>query len=315
MPIQTPRHTRGWTRHLEGWQPALLSVVIAASVAVLVVPRDVEPRDVPPPDVNPKALAELRRLDEALAARAESEVLDADIRALGSAIRAFGRADAAGDEEGIWDGRRKIADALGPAFGVGQEFVLVLRAYQLRRFLMEVRHWEVTGEVSEELLSLGGGFVAMLKRNAWCEGCTEGDVRMRRALLDDASMRALYKRRWSEITGIRAPAFELSLEEQRALFRFFFAHPIGLDSEKPAFGASRNTPYADAYALKKVEEFFALDPAYPGLYARGVLLYRLGRFHDAVQAFQRHLEASPDGPHTLRAQNYLRASLQRSVEP
>lgn len=315
MPIQTPHHPRGWTRHFEGWQPAILSVSIAASVAFLVVPRDVEPRDVPPPGLNQRELAELKQKDISLAAQAERELLDADIRALGSAIRAFGRADAAGDEEGIWDGKRKIADALPAAFAVGEEDVLRLRAYQLELFLREVRRWEATAQESDDLKELGGGFVAMLVRNGWCEGCAPGDANMRRLLVDEAALRALYKKRWTEITGLRGAAFHLSLAEERALYRFFLAHPIGRSGDPTGQPPSGSAPYADAYMLKKVEELGAIDPAYPASYARGVLLFKLGRFRDAVLAFQKHLDTSPDGPHTLRAQNYLRASLERTGEP
>jgi tetratricopeptide (TPR) repeat protein len=70
----------------------------------------------------------------------------------------------------------------------------------------------------------------------------------------------------------------------------------------------------DQYRLKKIDEIAALDPAYPSDLARGIVLYRLGRFLPAVQAFRRHLEASPDGPFTLRARGYLRAALGRASE-
>lgn len=317
MPIRSPRHTQGWTRHLEGWQPAVLSVLIAGSVAALVVPRSVEPADVPPPAVNERVLEDVRRADQALCARAEREPLDADVRALGSALRAYGRADAAGDETdetAVWDGQRRIADTVPAALAVGEADVLRLRAYQLERFLMRVRQWEATGEIAEELLELGGGFLAMLRRNGWCEGCEEGSG-TRRVLADDAAVRAMYKLRWNELTGITKPSFEPSLDERRALYRFFFAHPIAAGRPNVWGEKARQTAYAYAYALKKVEEFSAIDPAYPVSYARGILLYRLGRFRDAATAFQRHLEGAPDGPYTLRAHNYLRASLEKALSP
>jgi len=44
------------------------------------------------------------------------------------------------------------------------------------------------------------------------------------------------------------------------------------------------------------------------------VLYQLQRYPLAVEEFRRHLDASPDGPYTLRAQNYLRAALERARE-
>jgi len=68
------------------------------------------------------------------------------------------------------------------------------------------------------------------------------------------------------------------------------------------------------YRLKKLDELAAVDPSFPVHLARGVVLYQLQRYPLAVEAFRRHLERAPDGPFTLRAQNYLRAALGRARE-
>jgi len=44
--------------------------------------------------------------------------------------------------------------------------------------------------------------------------------------------------------------------------------------------------------------------------ARGILLLRLGEAESAVLSLETHLRAHPDGPHTLRARNYLKAGLE-----
>ncbi|MEZ4310178.1 MAG: hypothetical protein R3F14_19220 [Polyangiaceae bacterium] len=66
----------------------------------------------------------------------------------------------------------------------------------------------------------------------------------------------------------------------------------------------------DQKRIEKIRELGALDPSYPAAFAEGVVLFRLGRFELAAQAFERHLAAHPDGPWTLRARNHLKASLE-----
>lgn len=258
---------------------------------------------------EPRALARARAADEDLAEKAEREPLDADIRALGSAVRAYGAADAAGDERAVVEARRQVAIAAAQALAQGEEGVLRLRAYQLRAFLRAVREWELTGSEDRDLAELGGGFLAMLDRSGWREG--------RRVLLDDAAKRAAWKRRWNELTGVNRPAFEPTIDEHRAFYRFVLAHPLGLPGAPiggplAQGGTGPDSAAHDQYRLKKIDELAALDPAYPAQLARGIVLYRLGRYLPAVQAFRRHLDASPDGPFTLRARSYLRAALARA---
>jgi tetratricopeptide (TPR) repeat protein len=101
---------------------------------------------------------------------------------------------------------------------------------------------------------------------------------------------------------VQGPPFDPTLDEERALARFLLMSP-------PNEAQGRR---ADEYRLKKIGEIAALDPTYPRHLARGVVLYHLGQFADAADAFQRHLDVSPEGAHTLRAQNYLRAALGRA---
>jgi hypothetical protein len=66
--------------------------------------------------------------------------------------------------------------------------------------------------------------------------------------------------------------------------------------------------------MRKIEELAAVDPSYPADLARGVVLYGLHRYAASTELFRRHLDVHPDGPFTLRAQNYLKASLARAAE-
>ena len=143
----------------------------------------------------------------------------------------------------------------------------------------------------------------LMRRSGWAD-------ERRRLALDEAALRASFKKRWNDVTGMKGPALALTLDEERALLGFLLRHP-----PRPPGGVSapsRARAHEDQVRLKKVEELGAVDPAYPVDLARGVVLYRLRRYPLAVQAFARHLAAHPDGPHALRAQNYLRAAIGRA---
>ncbi|WP_437574381.1 hypothetical protein [Sorangium sp. So ce887] len=337
---------RGWKRHLEGWEPGLVALFIAGSAAILAVPRSVEPAELPLPLADAQALAQARDADIARAGEAEQLGLDAEVRELGSAIRAFGVVDADADhtEAELLAARRRVLEAVGPALAQGDEAVLRLRAYQMSSFVREVRRFEATGEESDELRELGGNFIGLLRRNTWLrrgEAGPRGGDEARRIAMDGAVLGVLFKKRWGAIVGLQRAPFGVALDEERALFKFLLSHPLGgrsaqdLAAPPAAEAAARpeqqagepgpRSPAAalraaeaqraeEHYRLKKIDELAALDPAYPRHLARGVTLYRLGKFVQSAEAFRSHLEQHPDGAYTLRAQNHLRAALERASE-
>ncbi|MDI3290396.1 hypothetical protein [Polyangium sp. 15x6] len=300
------RVAKGFGRLLEGWQPGLVAVFLAGSAALLAVPRSVPPEGLPAPLVEPRMLAEAAALDDARARAVETKPLDADVRALGSLLRAFGRADARGDEAMLAELRRQIGPAAARALAQGEDAVLALRAYQLRSFLREVRRFVSTGETSDELVELGGPFADVLTRNGWCEGAPPCVMHM-----DERALRASFKRRWNEISGLSGSTLALGIDEQRALFGFLLAHP---PRSNPGRDDGRGAQDQTAFLLRKIDELSALDPSYPRELARGIVRYRKGEFGRAAEHFATHLEISPDGPYALRAQNHLRAALERSLE-
>lgn len=310
------RETKGFSRHFEGWQPGLLAVFLAGSSALVAVPRSVDPVELPEPALSPRALERVARHDEALAVQAEAEAareqaLDFDVRALGSAIRAYGLADANGDDLVVTAARTKVAEAAQRARAHGEEPLAKLRAFQQRAFLRALRHWEAKGVERPDLRELGGAFVAMAGRNGWV---SEGAM-----IMDEPVRRALFKKRWNELTMTRGPRFDLDVDEHRALLRFLLRNPprSELDANARPRGVKPHERAAFAagqYQMKKIEELAAVDPAYPADLARGVVLYGLHRYATATELFRRHLDAHPDGPFALRAQNYLKATLVRAVE-
>jgi hypothetical protein len=287
----------------------LLAVFVAGISAWLAVPRAVPPVELPEPMIEPRELERAARADRALADAAERERLDADVRRVGSAIRAYGLAEIAGDAASPERERRDVAEAAKRALAQGETALAELRAYQLRSFLRELGRWEQTGEESDELRELGGTFLDRAYKSGWIEGG-------RRLILDEPVRAALFKKRWVDLALVHGPALDLAAVESRALYRFLILYP----PRDPALEAQDGTDgqravYATAqYRLRKIEELRALDPSYPADLGRGVALYRIRRYPQAVEAFRRHLESHPDGPYTLRAQNYLRAALGAAME-
>lgn len=312
----------GLARHLDGWQPGLLAVFLAGTAAVLAVPRPVDPLELPEPRLELDALERTARADadlaEAVAARRAP--LDFDLRALGSTLRAYGVADAAAREDEIAVRLRAVAEAGQRAAAAGDEALVMLRAFQLRSFLRELHRWEATSVETDELREVGGGFIGAALRNGWVE---EGRLRM-----DHHVRRALFKKRWNELTGVRSPRLDLTLDETRAFYRFLLLYPPRLEgTDAPRHGASdllmrRRPPTPDEraafavekYRLRKIQELAAVDPSYPADLARGVALYRLRSYGQATEMFRRHLAAHPDGPYTLRVQNFLHAALTHAAE-
>jgi hypothetical protein len=255
--------------------------------------------------IEPRELERAARTDQALADAAEHERLDADVRRVGSAIRAYSLAEISGSTAPPERERLALVEAAKRALAQGEAAMARLRAYQLRSFLRELRRWEQTGEETYELYELGGAFLDRARKSGWIEGG-------RRLILDDTVRAVLFKKRWVDLTLAHGPTIDLTAVESRALCRFLILHPPQdptLEARSGA-GVQRAAYAADQYRLRKIEELHALDPSYPEGLGRGVALYRLHRYPQAVEAFRRHLQDHPDGPYTLRAQNYLRAALE-----
>jgi hypothetical protein len=300
---------RGWTRHLEGWQPGLLAVVIAVIAAILLVPSSVPPRDVPEPRIDHRAVQAVLAEDVRLAREAESQTLHHDVRLLGAAVRQFGAVDGTEDKLALTQARARLARAAPLVAARPDEEVVMLRAYQVHKLVAGLREWERSGESPEMLKELGGTILETLDRYGW----VSHERGRRRIVLSDLELSVLLKKRWNDVTNLDRPALAPTKDEELALLRFFLRHPISAPEAlaQDALGAAQ---YRQRYVLKKVEEIGKLDADYPTNLAKGILLYRLGKQPEAVQAFRRHLEARPDGPYTLRAQNYLRAALGASSD-
>ncbi len=307
-PVKELAATRGWSRHLDGWQPALLALLLAGSTAALAIPRSVAPVDLPEPRLDPGALRSVELADAALADSADRERLDVDVLKLGTELFRYGVADAKRDNEALARARSDVLDASLRALRVGTAPMLALRAHHLRSFLREMARYEATGEESEKLYEVAGGILHRFAHNGWIVGAGA-----RRRVLPDATVLAvLFKKHWNEVVGVHGEPFESTLAESRAFYRFLLAHPALPESAGAPGLVEARTAITGQYRLKKLDELSALDHDYPVQLARGVVYYQLRRYPLAVEAFRRHLEGSPDGAYSLRANNYLRAALGRT---
>lgn len=267
-------------------------VSLTVIAAALAAPRATEPDVLPLPVPDRTVLRAARQRSDELARVARKNGLSYDVRAVGEAIRRCGAASVEG--KGV---PQPVIGEVRMAMRLARERrserdLLELCALQTELFVAATHAFEVSGKPSIDLHELGGDFILVAKKNGWLDG--------RRIVLDDDERAALFRIRWTELTGLRSePPFVPTLDEYRAYYalNLRFGGALDATNTERAFSVLR--------ALEK------RDPNYPAAFARGVLLHRIGRFPEAVEAFRAHLAARPDGPWTLRAKNHLLAALAR----
>jgi hypothetical protein len=296
---------------------ALIPAAVGVLLAALLFPHDAVPADVPLPDVDEKRVAKMEQADDELAARAAHEPLPAEVRALGEALRTFNTTEAKNPPDARWaDIRTSVDMARADALEKGPEAIARLRAAQLRAFLDQVTAWRKTGVESEELQAEGGGFIRRMTLEGWITGT--------HLVLTDRELRVLFKLKWNAVARMEeSEELKPSFDEMRVLYRFYLLHPHPADNARETFTAARRTARsradcealaageqmaAEQWRLDKINKLAQLDPSYPAAYARGISLYRAGKYDASVTAFQEWLRQHPDGPLTLRARNYLHAA-------
>ena len=172
-----------------------------------------------------------------------------------------------------------IDTALVTALPAGDDGLLRLRAVQLEGFLDEVRAFEASGVESPELLALAGGFVRSMKAEGWCNDHT--------ILAGEAPLRSMFKQMWNAFLGLDGhPQLALSLDERRALYAFYLAHPNVPASARDAIAQARRGAHdgraceaaddaervaVESRRLERIAQIASFDPAYPTDYAKGVV--------------------------------------------
>jgi hypothetical protein len=285
---------RGLSRHFEGYELALLVVGLVACVALLVVPRATEPDVLPTPRVDHAEARHLAELDAQRAKQAESKALPYEVRGVGEAFRAFGLAGAAKNALAMSDKLRVLRRTTAEARQAhGDEPLLRLESIQTELFVQALARWESGADTKREIEELGGDF---LDKRRWSNE--------RRFLMSETERRTLFRVRWVDLLGLRTVSpFVPSANEWRIYYGFLLEHP----------------EHAEAHAraeeqLSYVAAVERVDLTFPGLFARGVLYYRLGNYDRSAEAFRGHLSRNPTGPWRLRAQNHLALSAKRALE-
>jgi hypothetical protein len=290
--------TAGLSRHFEGYELALLTVGIVASVALLVVPRPTTPDVLPAPRVD---YAEARRMadqDRERVRLAEASPLPYEVRGAGEAFRAFGLANATRNPLAMSEKLRVLRRAaLEARQKHGDEPMLRLLWVQTELFVRALGGWESGEDRKTELAELAGDLLEKSSISRW--------VNAGRFVGTDAERRTLFRVRWVDLLGLRnVTAFIPSANEWRIYYRFLLAHPEHASDSRAA--AQEQLGYVTA--VEKV------DLEFPSLFARGVLFHRLGNFDKSAEAFRGHLVKHPTGRWRLRAQNHLASAAEHALE-
>jgi hypothetical protein len=277
----------------EGIGVVAFVVGLTVIAAALAAPRATEPDVLPLPLPDRGVLRRVKATSDARAKEARLTGLSFDVRAVGEAIRRCGAATIEGQgvpESAIGEVRMTVKRAVDLKSERG---LVALLALQTELFVAATHAFEKSGNApvaARELAELGGDFVAMAKQSGWLDGG--------RFVLDDDERAALFRVRWTELTGLRdKAAFAPTLDEYRAYYALYLRKLGGASRER------NERAFAVVRALEK------RDPTYPGAFARGVLFYRAGLYQEAAEAFSAHLARHPDGPWTLRAKNHVLAAL------
>jgi hypothetical protein len=296
---------------------ALVPLAVGLIFGALILPRSVPPEEIPAPILDARLLARTAAEDDTRAARVNSAPLSSRVRAVGSGFRAFNDAEGRhGDEATISHARDMLWKALRDTTDADTEPLLDLRAYHLSQFLTEARRYERTGEVSDELLQVGGTFVERMEKVGWCS--------QHRLAMAEEARRAAFKATWNRLLGLDAsPRFALTLDEYRALYAFYFSHPHASEAERARIDvvlqrapdvagqerAVAATKKATAnWLIGKIGELAKIDPSYPADLARGAALFLRQDYRGSAAIYQNWLDRHPSGLWTLRVQNHLRAA-------
>ncbi len=290
----------GLAKHFEGWQAAAVVIFMSWIAVLVLVPRTVVPEELPLPRLSPGDIAESRTR----AAREEHDAFrrappSHDVRLLAARLQAYGIAERAGDLRAMSDSERLAREAAARVLSSDPAALLELRSHLAGRLVVGLYSLLDTNEETDDLIAVGGDVALSFARNGWLIPELRSESDEGREF--DLALRALYKRRFGKIV---APVEKLPLDraEETALVRFLLRHP------PPAVGPSGEVVEAQ-FLLGQVAKAAELDGAYPIGFARGVVLFRAGRFEAAAASFDAFLGEAPHGPYRLRATNHLKAAL------
>ncbi|NUO49167.1 MAG: hypothetical protein HOV80_09960 [Polyangiaceae bacterium] len=290
-----PQTTSRLAKHLEGWQLGVVIVVMAWVAVLLMVPRTEEPESVPLPHLAPREVSASRARAAEESRRLASHELSPNLRLLGARLNAYGLAEHAGDKRRMVELAQLTQELGGQLAVLEHEHILDLRAHLAERFVQTFSEFVRTGIETEELVGLGGNVVETFRKNGWLEHTDEPEF--------DLFLRGLHKRRFDKLIGTKIE-MPIDSAEERAKVRFLMQHPPRAPVADP------DGVFAGNFVLGQIEEAVNLDPSYPENYARGIALFRIGRYEASAAAFDAFLAERDGGPYRIRAANYLKAAVE-----
>ncbi|HEY3253860.1 MAG TPA: hypothetical protein VGJ91_07940 [Polyangiaceae bacterium] len=288
----------GFRRHLQGYELGLLTVGMVLTFSLLALPRASRPLTLPLPHIDRAEAHRRAASDRLLSSQAEASGLPFEVRAVGEAIRHFGRSVNEGLDTGhdLQDVRERMRAVVA---GGQSALLLSLRAVQTEYFLRALAQFEREGKPNSELEELGGDFLAHAQHNGWFD-------QRGRFLGDEPTRRVLFQLHWAELLGKRSAfPFAPTLNDWRVYYRFLLLYPEP-DSAPVADDESMRL----AARVRVVNALSRKDPDYPESFAKGYLFERLGDPGAAATAYRAHLGQHESGPYALLARNYLIHTLQ-----
>ncbi len=302
---------------------AAVPVIVGVVGASLLFPRAVVPLRIPLPVPDAQVLAAEVRAEAQRATKSVGEPLSAPVREVGGAFRSWNLLAFRDDDSVVHDAHLQAMHLGALARGVrereGADGLLALRAVEMSAFLTELHRFEASNEETSELRELGGNVIARMRDVGFIEG--------HRLVVSSTSWHVLYKLLWNRSVGLADdPLFALSLDDEREMARLQLAYPhpseverleVASERSRAKTGeaceaiAKREADAADRWRLQKVDAWAVRDPSYPRDFARGVLLFRLGRYPESARSFQASREAG--GAYAQRAFFHERAALVASA--
>ena len=276
----------------------VVALIAALVTATFVLPRPQTPKDVPyPPVVEERTRAELAEITER-ARQAVKNGLHIDIRGIGERVRRVSWLEASGASELYLTERSRLrALVQGLLREKRAQELLQLRDVQAVLFVDSIEeHWKKpTPESEREISELGAKILPYLdSASGW----------LRIYPLLRPTLLALFCERWTELLNLQEHLlFAPTANAHRLLHRFLVVYQLNKGSKRE--------PQQLIALLSSVPEY---SPQYPTEYARGIVLYQMGSFPDAITAFERHLTLHPDGPWAVRAHNFRLEAIRASTQ-
>lgn len=284
--------------------PELWLITLAAIVlgAFILVPRASRAVAWPMPHVDFGELQALTRRNAERHVERAGRPLSRKLLRVGERLRRVGSALYQGPlpvgmelgyrRQGYGDAKAALIEAVAQLKAADREEFCELVTIQTSLFVRAVRSFQATGQVSRDLVELGGDFAT--------SASVAFSDETGRLPFSDEELGLLYRVRLAHLTETEdAPEFQPSRDELLAYYALFLAHP------------PRDVSQRSLARHAAIQAISALDAKYPADFAHGLADLELGSFESAAAAL---LAAKENGSWAKLRQNGLLAARQGLME-